>query len=259
MFQRWWIEENRPKLTPKDYGQVARARYQFWELPRRIPRARQPAQGRGRRRRTRPRAGLVHTGAITAQEANNENPVPRMLVTLNNEGGTIERIELNRYADLEDQIAYGEDRAELLWNRAGYLGNLAPTKAENGVKIQIVPRVPPPKKLACARGDVIFALLDGKEDFQIRSPLICSKALGRCKPETEAILSVNRKQENGNVEPLKIKAKLGWRPAQVIRPELNTRPLPVVTEPNLAARHRRMIPTRWRCKWRGLMTKNATF
>jgi len=231
MFQRWWIEKNKPKLTPKDYGQVAARDISLGTAAANPPAP--PAE---------PKVEVVveeqdiepawyTLGAITAQEATNENPVPRMLVTLNNEGGTIERIELNRYADLEDQIAFGEDRAELLWNRAGYLGNLAPTKAENGVKIQIVPPGTPAQEAGLRAGDVIFALLDGKEDFQIKEPLDLFKALGRCKPETEAILSVNRKQENGNVEPLKIKAKLGWRPAQVIRPELNTRPLPVVTEP----------------------------
>ncbi len=111
----------------------------------------------------------------------------------------------------------------------GVFGELGSTKTETGVKIQIVPPGTPAQEAGLRPGDVIFSLVDG-EEYQIKQPIDLFNALGHCKPDTEIILGVNRKKDDGTVEALKIKAKLGWRPAQVIRPELNTRPLPVVQE-----------------------------
>ena len=170
-------------------------------------------------------------GKFTDQEATSENPVPRMLVTLNNAGAAIERIELNRYPDLEDWIAFGLEKEEMLWNRAGYLGNLAPVKTENGVKVQVVPPGTPAAAAGLKAGDVISSLANAKlekdSDTGIKDPLQLFQFIGRCKPETELILKVKRE---GTEETLTLTAKLGWRPVQVIRPELNSRPLPVVTE-----------------------------
>ncbi len=168
-------------------------------------------------------------GKFTDEEATSANPVPRMLVTLNNAGGTIERIELNRYPDLEDWIAFGLEKAGMLWNRAGYLGNLAPVKAEKGVKVQVVPPGTPADAAGLKAGDVIIALansnLEKDSDAGIKDPLELFQFLGRCKPESELIIKVNRE---GSDESLTLTAKLGWRPVQVIRPELDSRPLPVV-------------------------------
>lgn len=228
MFQKWWIDKNKPKLTAKEYGQVAARNISLGAAaanPPATPVAAPVVDAVVEEQDIEP--AWYTLGAITAQEATSENPVPRMLVTLNNEGATIERIELNQFVDLEDWIAFGEQKGDLLWNRAGYLGNLAPVKVEKGVKIQVVPPGTPAHVAGLRPGDVIFGLFNTQteKDDEIKDPLQLFQAIGRCKPESDVILNVLR---NGSEEALKITAKLGWRPVQVIRPEKNAHPLTVV-------------------------------
>lgn len=234
MFTAWWKMNHPPPDVPKP--PVARKTYQEWgklalngtisSFNSKEPAAPAP-EVVVEEKEIAP--AWFTLGKFTDEEATSENPVPRMLVTLNNAGATIERIELNRYPDLEDWIAFGLEKEGMHWNRAGYLGNLAPVKAEKGVKVQVVPPGTPADAAGLKAGDVITALananLEKDSDAGIKDPLELFQFLGRCKPESELILKVNRE---GNAETLTLKAKLGWRPVQVIRPEIDSRPLPVV-------------------------------
>lgn len=240
MFQKWWLERNKPPVDPnapktlaevktaKELGQLAlRGFSTSIAIHSKLPVAPPAVEVVVDEKEIEP--AWFTLGTITDQEATSEKPVPRMLVTLNNEGATIERIELNRYPDLEDQIAFGVPKEDLLWNRAGYLGNLAPAKAEKGVKIQLVPPGTPAKLAGLLPGDVIFSLSNNGQEYVDLTPEKLFAALGRCKPETDAILGVLRKKADGaEPESLKLTAKLGWRPAQVIRPEKDSRPQMVV-------------------------------
>jgi YidC/Oxa1 family membrane protein insertase len=250
MFQKWWLERNKPPVDPNAPKQLAEIKTAK-ELGQLALRSSSAAIALTSKLPVTPAvevlvdekdidAAWYTLGAITDQEATSEKPVPRMLVTLNNEGATIERIELNRYPDLEDQIAFGAPKEDLLWNRAGYLGNLAPVKVEKGVKIQVVPPGTPAQVAGLRPGDVIFGLFNTKteKDDEIKNPLQLFQALGRCEPETDVILKVLR---DGGEESLKLTAKLGWRPAQVIRPEKYSHPVPYVG-PRLPAADPKLPP-----------------
>jgi len=138
----------------------------------------------------------------------------RMLVTLTNYGGTVERIELSseRYRDLEDT--------------SGYLGHLAPTPSRQpaGCKINAVGAGTPaaravPKtsgvKPGLRPGDVIRKI-DGTA---IGGPAALESFLNDTKPGREIELTVSR-QIGGKMSSISLTATVVRRPMEVIRPEL---------------------------------------
>jgi len=102
----------------------------------------------------------------------------RLLVTLNNQGAAVERVELTspQYRDLED--------------RSGYLGHLAPTDGpKGGCQLQVVGRGTPADLAGLKPGDTITrfnsAPIDSAADFVT--------ALAATQAEQTAKLSVERR------------------------------------------------------------------
>jgi YidC/Oxa1 family membrane protein insertase len=150
-----------------------------------------------------------------------------LLITLNNRGATIERVELNGYVELEDHLAHQVPREDKRWHRSGYLGQLAPSAAKGGgVKVNVVAPGTPAAKAGIKVGDVLLGGIsaDG-EATPFKEPLDFVNFLLRQKPETTIKLDLVRADVKSSVDVV-----LAWSPAQVIRPESNTRPL-LVTEP----------------------------
>ncbi|MEE8451192.1 MAG: YidC/Oxa1 family insertase periplasmic-domain containing protein [Thermoguttaceae bacterium] len=129
----------------------------------------------------------------------------RMVVTLDSQGASVVRIELNspRSRDLED--------------RSGYLGHLVIDEAEaeklssgSGCLVQVVPPGTPADKVGLLAGDLIVAV--GKE--QVTGVKTFRRALGRTKPKQQVELTVSR---DGRTSILPV--TLTRRPLEVIRPE----------------------------------------
>ncbi len=120
----------------------------------------------------------------------------RMLVSANNVGGAIERIELasDQYRDLHD--------------RSGYLGALELTDA---MAVRQVGAGTPAAAAGMETGDTI-ASIGGKP---VDSPAAMAKALGKTKPGETIKVGVRRGEEDKQLT-----VKLERRPLDVIRPEL---------------------------------------
>jgi YidC/Oxa1 family membrane protein insertase len=147
----------------------------------------------------------------------------RLLVTMNNRGATIERIELNHpeYRDLEDT--------------SGYLGHLALTQDEGGCRVNVV-GAGTPAALAVPRtgsvgpglkpGDIIVSA----DTHPIRIPEDLRAYLGEAKPGEEygpehgkkpgdTIDLTVRRNVNGQAQELTFTVTLGDRPMQIVQPE----------------------------------------
>lgn len=133
----------------------------------------------------------------------------RMLVTFNNQGGAIERLELNgsRYHESTWDDLYGPNGRE---NLGGYLGHLAFTadEANQGLKVNAVGDGTPAAKAGIKVGDTITAI----NDHPIRTPADLDDFLHTTRMHHKVSITLH-----GRVD--KVDVVLGPRPMQVIRPE----------------------------------------
>jgi YidC/Oxa1 family membrane protein insertase len=126
-----------------------------------------------------------------------------LLVTFDNRGGAIERIEFNnKYHDLDD--------------RSGYLGQLAPTDAQGGgVEVNVVGPGTPAALAGLLAGDVITAV-NGK-------PLRTARDLvAYLEKETKSKDVIALDVKRGTDATLTVNATLIRRPLELIRPEDNS-------------------------------------
>jgi YidC/Oxa1 family membrane protein insertase len=131
----------------------------------------------------------------------------RLLVTLNNQGAAVERVELTspQYRDLED--------------RSGYLGHLAPADApDGGCLVQVVGRGTPADAAGLKPGDKITRF----GPTAVASAADFVAALGETVADQTISLTVVR-----DGKELSIEAKLDRRPLEIIRPEFDSKPLDV--------------------------------
>ena len=137
----------------------------------------------------------------------------RMLVTLNNRGAAVERIELSspRYRDLE--------------NRSGYLGHLAPADApeKGGALVGVVGPGTPAAKAGLQADDVITAI----DKQKINSAAALIDALKQIEPRQKVKIAVDRQ---GVTKELT--AELDREPLSVIHPEFDSQPVDVVKPGN---------------------------
>ena len=131
----------------------------------------------------------------------------RLLVTLNNQGAAVERIELTspQYRDLED--------------RGGYLGHLAPADApDGGCLIQVVGRRTPADAAGLKPADVITRFAT----TAVATAADFVAALGKTVPDQTVALTIVR-----DAKEISIEAKLDRHPLEIIRPEFDSKPLDV--------------------------------
>ena len=130
----------------------------------------------------------------------------RMLVTLNNRGAAVERVELNspRYHDTHWDDRNGKE------DESGYLGHLAPKDAPNnsGAEVQLVGPGTPAAAAGIKPGDVITAI----DNAPVRWSDDLDGLLRKHKIGTTVSLTIA-----GRAAPLSV--KLAPRPVQVLRPE----------------------------------------
>jgi YidC/Oxa1 family membrane protein insertase len=154
---------------------------------------------------------------LGSADASDKNPY-RMLATFNNTGAAVERIELSssHFRDLED--------------RSGYLGHLAAEDAPGGVgaKINVVGRGTPAEIAGLKAGDVIKEV----NGHVLSNAISLFTALSETHPDQEIPIVVSR---DGNDVPLK--AKLGRRPLEVVRPEVMKGNIPEVLQVVSASGH----------------------
>ncbi|MEX0677242.1 MAG: membrane protein insertase YidC [Pirellulales bacterium] len=134
----------------------------------------------------------------------------RMQVTWYNVGAAIERLELNspHYRSLDD--------------RSGYLGYLAPIDApkRGGALVRVVGPGTPAAAAGIMTDDIITAI----GETRIHTAVELLAALQETEPGHSIELAVKRA---GAVK--RLTATLGHRPLDLIRPELETRPVEIVT------------------------------
>ena len=133
----------------------------------------------------------------------------RMLVTWTNRGAAIERLELNsnRYHDLED--------------RSGYLGHLEPADApgKGGALLQAVGTGTPAELAGLKPNDVITAV----DNQKVTSAASFLEDLKATNANQKIRISIVR-----DGAPRQVTAELKRQPLQVIRPELDSKPLDIV-------------------------------
>ena len=140
-----WFKPRAPQIAANNAARCAERQATRRSAGRGRRRGRE-TDGRGKSRRPEPQSKLDANAADGIEKPEDKIPVQRLslgsylatsgyrlLVTLNNEGAAVERIELTspQYRDLED--------------RSGYLGHLAPADAPNGggCLVQVVGRGTP--------------------------------------------------------------------------------------------------------------------
>ena len=121
-----------------------------------------------------------------------------LLVTLTNRGAAIERIELSKYFDIDDNT--------------GYLGQFSPEDADGGCLLQVVGAGTPAERAGLRSGDI----LTGINGFAVKSTADLRAQLSRSKPGHTWKLEAKRAGATVTGE-----AKLARYPLSVIRPEPN--------------------------------------
>ena len=129
----------------------------------------------------------------------------RLLVTLTNQGAAVQRVELSspRFRDQQD--------------RSGYLGQLVLVDTQGvGVKAQVVGPGTPAAVAGLEPDDVIVGIgqSDGKTSA-VTSVDQWGSLLAETKPGQKITLDVKRGER-----ALQLSVKLGWRPLEIIRPEI---------------------------------------
>lgn len=132
----------------------------------------------------------------------------RMLLTVNNVGGGVERVELSSedYRDLED--------------RSGYLGRLALSDASaGGAVVNVVGRGTPAAEAGLQAGDIITAaktLVEKQEEsVEVTTAADLLRVLDASKPGRDLVLETVR-----DGETITQTAKLRRQPLDLMRPEL---------------------------------------
>lgn len=148
----------------------------------------------------------------TLGSADHDSPY-RMSVYWNNIGAVLERIELNSpdYLSLD--------------NRSGYLGYLAPIDAtkRGGALVRVVGPGTPAAAAGIESDDIITAV----GETRVRTAAEFLAALKETKPGQSIELSLKRA---GAAK--RLTARLGHQPLDVIRPELDTKPVEIVKPGN---------------------------
>ncbi|MBS0209974.1 MAG: YidC/Oxa1 family insertase periplasmic-domain containing protein [Planctomycetes bacterium] len=133
----------------------------------------------------------------------------RMLVTFNNQGGAIERVELNgpRYHESTWDDLYAPHGREDL---SGYMGHLALTVDEQkrGLVVNAVGDGTPAARAGIKVGDILAAV----NDKPIRSPADLDEIMHHTRMRHKIAVTLDGKAD-------KVEITLGPRPMQVIRPE----------------------------------------
>lgn len=142
----------------------------------------------------------------------------RLLVTLTSKGAGVERVELVQYEKP------GKLRYRSLATRGGYLGYLAATTEELGLRIHSIPKGSAASQAICndkAIGGGLKPgdLLESVDDVPIRSEFELETLFVTRKPGSLVKLSILRQQ--GQEEPTKLSftAKLTEQPMDVVRME----------------------------------------
>lgn len=129
----------------------------------------------------------------------------KMLLTVNNVGGAVERVELasTNYRDLDD--------------RSGYLGQLALTDAQGGgALVNFVGAGTPAAEAGLRVGDVITTVDDGDGDqVAVRSAEFFLREVDKYKPKWNLNFVVKRGEET-----LDLSARLRRQPLDLLRPEV---------------------------------------
>lgn len=145
----------------------------------------------------------------------------RMLVTLNDRGAAVQRIELNspRYPELMDDDAYmGEEGPErrdgYLAYTGGYLGRVTVDRGKRGkgCAVEVVGHGTPAQKAGLKPGDVIVKV----NDKEIYGAAELEKILARTKPGRTIRLDVVR---DGKPLAAPLEAKLTRPPMEVVHQE----------------------------------------
>ncbi len=160
------------------------------------PNAKQPGKAPGKIKPMPP----VATRWLTLGSADPKDPY-RMLATFSNRGAALVRIELSspRYHDLDD--------------RGGYLGHLVVEEDAkgDGCPVQVVGAGTPAAKAGLKPGDSIQAV----GPTPVRNAAGLGRALAETKPGRTVALHLLR-----DGKKLELSATLGWRPLEVVRPEV---------------------------------------
>ena len=132
-----------------------------------------------------------------------------LLVTFNNKGAAMERVELTT------RNAKGELKYRDLEDKSGYLGNLALTsRRERGCTVNVVGDGTPAALAELQRGDVLLAV-DGTP---INEPFALEQVLSEKKPGESISLQIERLGVTPPSEST-LTATLDVRPLELIRPE----------------------------------------
>lgn len=135
----------------------------------------------------------------------------RMLITFNNLGASVERVELNnpRYLEVDNIHPVG-----------GYLGNLALSddekdgkKTKLGCRVNVVGQGTPAEAAKIQVGDVITSIID------IPTPDIAgfTRAIEQTKPDTKIKVGLLRGGDSAKAETVEVEVRR--HPLQLIRPE----------------------------------------
>ncbi|MDA7951218.1 MAG: YidC/Oxa1 family insertase periplasmic-domain containing protein [Pirellulaceae bacterium] len=151
---------------------------------------------------------------LTLGSLDPESPY-RLLVTFNNCGGAVERIQLNgkRYRNLE--------------NRKGYLGHLIYEEVPQGLKVTfpLAGTGVPAERLGLVEGDILTAIGQETADNLLTRESDLVDYLRTTKPEKTVTISVLRNktettnEEEPSLQTVLLTGKLGREPLSVIRPE----------------------------------------
>jgi YidC/Oxa1 family membrane protein insertase len=142
----------------------------------------------------------------------------KMLVTLDSRGAAIERVELSsdRYCDLED--------------KGGYLGQLALSDSEDGVRVNVVGPGTPAALAKPLGGNADIGLQTDDVIESIAGTAVVSvkevaDVLKATRPKQTIELEIGRKVD-GESRTLRFETTLGRRPLEMIRPEQPQNELP---------------------------------
>jgi YidC/Oxa1 family membrane protein insertase len=142
----------------------------------------------------------------------------RLLVTLTSKGAGIERIEL------VEQPKPGKFLYRSLATRGGYLGYLAPTIEDRGLRIHSVPKGSAAANAKCDDPNIQGGLaandiLDKVDDQPVRSEFELESSLVKRKPGSSVKVTVHRGEATDDMRELQFSVQLSEPPMDVVRME----------------------------------------
>ncbi len=140
----------------------------------------------------------------------------RLLVTFNNQGAAIERIELTERTEAE-AFRYRE-----LYAKNGYLGHLALSDEPNGTgcRVNVVGPGTPAAEAGLQADDMIQRVKVGNGNAsEIRNSLVFEKQLATTKPGQTIEVTVSRQDSAGVAATRNLAIKLIPQPLSIVRPE----------------------------------------